>query len=213
MYIITKFYFKNEQFVFWLIGDTEWSIRKSVWIVGSSIIKRDFVYARGTFEGFNLDLRRRDCSLWWQGKGGMYWGGLIPRVKYLLRFNQPPDFLVIHCGGNSFGAVKLRELRCQIKDSLDQLMALLPSTKLIWSQILPRISWRYSQNSRALNRAAARINNYAAWICIQAGGGYIRDPELAWNETMVFCEDGVHLSDIGNELFLFRIQAYLFDFI
>jgi hypothetical protein len=55
-----------------LIGDTEWPIRNSVWIVGSSIIKRDFVYARGTFEGSNLDLRRRDCSLWWQGKGGMY---------------------------------------------------------------------------------------------------------------------------------------------
>jgi hypothetical protein len=71
MYIITKFYFKNEQFVFWLIGDTEWPIRKSVWIVGSSIIKRDFVYARGTLEGSNLDLRRRDCSLCWQGKGGM----------------------------------------------------------------------------------------------------------------------------------------------
>ena len=30
---------------------------------------------------------------------------------------------------------------------------------------------------------------------------------------MMFCEDGVHLSDIGNELFLFRMQAYLFDFI
>ena len=107
----------------------------------------------------------------------------------------------------------MRELRCQIKDSLGQLMDLLPSTKFIWSQILPRFSWRYSQNSRALNRAAARINNYAAWIYIQAGGGYIRDPELAWNEIMMFCEEGVHLSDIGNELFLFRMQAYLFDFI
>ena len=121
--------------------------------------------------------------------------------------------MVVHYGVNSNGAVKLRELRCQIKDSLGQLMALLPTTKLICSQILPRISWRYSQNSRALNRAAARINNYAAWICIQAGGGYIRDPELTWNEIMMFCEDGVHLSDIGNELFLFRMQAYLFDFI
>jgi hypothetical protein len=111
-----------------------------VWIVGSSIIKRAFVYARGTFEGSNLGLRRRDCSLWWQGKGGMAWGKLMPRVKYLLRFNQPPDFLVIHCGGNSIGAVKLRELRCQINDSVSQLMALLSSTKLIWSQILLRIS-------------------------------------------------------------------------
>jgi hypothetical protein len=45
---------------------------KSAWIVGSSNIKRDFAFARGTFEGSNLDLRRRDCSLWWQGKGGMY---------------------------------------------------------------------------------------------------------------------------------------------
>jgi hypothetical protein len=80
----------------------------------------------------------------------MAWGELIPRVKYLLRFNQPPDFLVIHCGGNSIGAVKWRELRCQIKDSLGQLMALLPSTKLIWSQILPRISWRYSQHGAEL---------------------------------------------------------------
>ena len=43
-------------------------------------------------------------------------GGLIPRVKYLLRFNQQPDFLVVHYGGNSNGAVKLRELRCQIKE-------------------------------------------------------------------------------------------------
>ena len=102
-----------------------------MWIVGSSIIKLAFFYARGTLEGSNLGLRRRDCSLWWQGKGGMAWGELIPRVKCLLRFNQPPDFLAIHCGGNSIGAVKLRELRCQIKDSLGQLMALLPSTKLI----------------------------------------------------------------------------------
>jgi hypothetical protein len=107
----------------------------------------------------------------------------------------------------------LRELRCQIKDSLGQLMALLTSTKFIWSQILPRFSWRYSQNSRALNRAAARINNYAACICIQVGGGVYKYPALAWNEPMMFCEDGVHLSDIGNELLLFRIQAYLFDFI
>jgi hypothetical protein len=58
-------------------------------------------------------------------------GELFPRVKYLLRFNQPPDFLAIHCGGNNNGAVKLRELRCQIKDSLGQLMAILPTAKLI----------------------------------------------------------------------------------
>jgi hypothetical protein len=53
---------------------------------------------------------------------------------------------------------------------------------------------------------------YGSIAVTQAGGGFIRDPELAWNETMMFCEDGVHLSDIGNELFLFRMQAYLFDF-
>jgi hypothetical protein len=45
--------------------------------------------------------------MWWQGKSGMTWGELIPRISHLLKFEQPPEILVIHCGANSIGHIKL----------------------------------------------------------------------------------------------------------
>ncbi|CAG2223357.1 unnamed protein product [Mytilus edulis] len=154
-------------------------------------------------------LRRKKCTIWWQGKGGMNWQELVPRIKYLLRFEQEPDFLIIHCGGNNIGSCKLHNFRRQIKSSLCKVSELLPKAKLIWSQILPRLVWRNGQNIKSLNRAAVRINNFAGWLCLKSGGGYIKYPEITWNEKGLFNMDGVHLSNMGNELFLYRIQSFL----
>lgn len=139
----------------------------------------------------------------------MTWDEFISRVTYLLNFEQPPDIMVLHCGGNSIGTIKLHEFRSKIRETLHKLMEMLPTTKLVWSQILPRFKWRFSQNTKAQNIAAERLNNFAAWICIQSGGGYLKYPEIGWNEPDLFCEDGVHLSVMGNELFLYRLQSYL----
>jgi hypothetical protein len=43
---------------------------------------------------------------------------------------------------------------------------LFPTTKIIWSQILPRSNWRYSENLKAMDRVRIRLNNAAA-----TGGG------------------------------------------
>lgn len=139
----------------------------------------------------------------------MNWQELVPRIKYLLRFEQEPDFLIIHCGGNNIGSCKLHNFRRQIKSSLCKVSELLPKAKLIWSQILPRLVWRNGQNIKSLNRAAVRINNFAGWLCLKSGGGYIKYPEITWNEKGLFNMDGVHLSNMGNELFLYRIQSFL----
>lgn len=80
---------------------------------------------------------------------------------------------------------------------------MLPYVQIIWLQILPRLSWRASKNTRALNRAAARINNFAGWLCLKSGGGYVKYPEIGCDEPGLFNKDGVHLSRIGNELFFF----------
>jgi len=86
-------------------------------------------------------------------------------------------------------------------------------TKIVWSQILPRSNWRYSENMKSLNHAAERINNFAAQICNQMGGAYIKYPELAWDQTDFFADDGVHLSDLGNDFFLYRLQMKLYALI
>ena len=63
----------------------------------------------------------------------------------------------------------------------------------------------------ALNFSARRLNNFAAWLCIQLGCAYVKYPELAWDEEGLFSRDGVHLSDMGNELFLYRLKNKLFE--
>ena len=35
-------------------------------------------------------------------------------------------------------------------------------------------SWRYRSNNMALHFAARRLNNFAAWLCIQLGGAYVK---------------------------------------
>lgn len=165
------------------IGSSE---ERTIWMVCSPIVKKAFIYSRSTYDGTQLGLNRHGYRVWWQGSGGMVWDKLVPRIKYLLSFEDSPSILVLHCGGNSIGKVPLLDLRNQIGSSLWEIQSLLPSTRLVWSQILPRSSWRYSSNNMALNFAARRLNNFAAWLCIQLGGAYVKYPELAWDEEGLF---------------------------
>lgn len=145
----------------------------------------------------------------------MRWDELVPRIEHLmgLRYEQTPDILVIHCGGNNLGYRKLHKLRRNIKTAVRKIQKMLPNCRIVWSQILPRQAWRSSKNTWALNAAAERINNYAGWLCVKLGGGFLRYPEIGWQEFGLFKADGVHLSSLGNDIFLYRIQSFLQDFV
>lgn len=140
---------------------------------------------------------------------------LIPKLQHLLaiKLEQRPDVLVIHVVGNNLGYKKLHKLRRRIKSTLKKVRNMLPNTRIVWSQILPRQIWRASKNTAALNRAADRINNFAGWLCVKSGGGFVKYPEIGWNEPGLFKKDGVHLSDLGNNLFLYRLQYFLQEFL
>jgi len=199
----------NVQFLA-LLGFND-KVQKQIWIVGSSIVKHAFTHARKSLEGVNLGLGRCNARVWWQGKGGMRWAQLVPRVQYLLNFESPPEVLVIHCGGNSLGYVPLHTLRRQIFDAILEIRCLLPKTKIVWSQILPRKTWLCSSDSKALNLAASRIDNFAAYLCGRLKGGYIKYPEICWDEDGMFAGDGVHLSELGNNVFIHNMQNAMFE--
>jgi len=181
---------------------------KSVWIVGSSIITHAFREARCTYDGTSLGIERNNYRVWWQGKGGLRWDGLVPRIEYLLSFEDPPDILVIHCGANSIGQINLFDFRLTIYYTLEYLRSILPNTKFVWSQMIPRLDWKYSYDCKAMNLSAARLNNYAASLVIRMGGFYIRYPEITWHSPELF-SDGVHLSSLGNNFFLYHLQRVL----
>ena len=57
--------------------------------------------------------------------------------------------------------------------------------------------------------AAGRLNHFAALLCLKLGRSYIKYPEISWDATGMFAKDGVHLSRLGNSIFLFNIQSTL----
>ncbi|CAC5390296.1 CRNS1 [Mytilus coruscus] len=135
---------------------------------------------------------------------------IIPKVKHLLTFEEL--VLVLHCGGNDIGQKVSCVLGHDILKVIDCLQVLLPQSKFVWSQILPRLKYRNEIVHRSLNRARVRLNSLAATYIIKHGGAYIRYPEISEDNPDLFL-DGVHLSDIGNDLFLYRLQQGLFDII
>ena len=145
----------------------------------------------------------------------MKWNEVGRKVQYLLNFEEAPDLLIIHCGGNDIGdpAGSNCELRHKMFKTIQFLRNLLPSTRIIWSQILPRLKWRDEICHEALEKARIRTNSFIATIIIQSGGAYIRYPEIVELNTGMFSDDNVHLSDIGNEIFLYRIQQAICAFV
>lgn len=159
----------------------------AVWCVGSSIIKHAFLAAMLRTGGINLGLERLGIKIWWQGYAGLKFTDLKKKVMYLTRLEEAPDFLVIHCGGNDLGDPDwpLAELIEHMSESITSLADLLPKTKLVWSQILPRKSYRYSSDLEAMERNRKRFNRATA-CQIQDLGGHILSTQILLGTSTSF---------------------------
>lgn len=184
-----------------------------MWILGSSIIKNAWIQALNRPGGANLALERCGINIWWQGYSGLKLGKLKSKVRTLSAIEEMPDILVLHCGGNDIGQTPIGDLRSFVKTQLRSIHKAFPSTKIVWSQILPRKQWRYSQNLKAMESCRKRLNSAAAAEAVRLNGGYIRYPDLVLSCDTLWSDDGVHLSSIGNEILLNTIQNALENFV
>lgn len=158
--------------------------------------------------GINLGLERLGIKIWWQGYAGLKFTDLKKKVMYLTRLEEAPDFLVIHCGGNDLGDPDwpLAELIEHMSESITSLADLLPKTKLVWSQILPRKSYRYSSDLEAMERNRKRFNRATACQIQDLDGVYNKYPDIIRNINIFLGNVNVHLNPLGNTKFLSDIQ-------
>ncbi|XP_062585195.1 uncharacterized protein LOC134246866 [Saccostrea cucullata] len=181
---------------------------QTIWLVGSSIIKHAFLEAVLRPGGTNLTLERKHISLWWQGYSGLQLSKTKQKIRTLGKVGPVPNFILMHCGGNDLGNVSIRKIRVVAKQLVLFLRNHFRNSRIIWSFILPRPQWRYSANLKAMENARKRVNSGIAAIVLQSGGAIIRHSDIK-PDPALFLQDGVHLSSLGNNIFLNSLQGGL----
>lgn len=180
----------------------------SVWCVGSSIVQRAFLAARQS-EGLNLGLK--NTTVWWQGYSGLSILSVKSKLETLSKVSVDPNFIILHCGGNDLGAVELKRFRLLVKQLFEFIHRQFPGVSIIWSEILPRQVWRFSENLQAMELSRKRMNSFAGNLAVKMGGMYIRHSELSKNSQLYIDEDGVHLNSVGNKIFLKQLKKGILE--
>ena len=139
-------------------------------MVGSSIIQRAGEHSKIRPTGTFLGLQQLGCQLVWVGMPGMRWENVVPLIHSLINYRGIPFAVIIHCGGNDIGLVPCGELLFHIKFTIAILSSMLPGTSLVWSSILPRMKWRYSENIRNMEITRKRVNRGVRSYLLKIGG-------------------------------------------
>ena len=111
--------------------------------------------------------------------------------------------LIIQLGSNDLGIVKGKELIELIRCDILHLWTLYPDLKLIWSEILQRRYWHNANNQVTIETSRKRVNLAIKNIFLNEiqKGCIIRHPNITVKEKSLFRYDGIHLSDVGNNIY------------
>lgn len=135
----------------------------------------------------------------------MKWDGF-----YNLMSQRPttvaPSAIIFHLGGNDLTVRKGKSLIQQILLDLGTIRERFPETRLIWSNIIPRVSWRAQCDPRPIDCARRGVNREVGRPMRKGLGTIIEHPQLRMEWPELYRLDGVHLSEVGLNLFLEDIQ-------
>ena len=141
------------------------------------------------------------------------------------RLEDTPDYVVIHIRGNDIGDIRVGHLHYLLVRfmswltlhyllvrSMSWLTQMMPQTGLLSSAILPRLTWKYSENNDRMEKCRRRLNSSMGLHMVRHGGYYIKYPEIKADRRFLKT-DGVHLTKIGNQVFLNILQGTIEQFV
>ncbi|XP_046337630.2 uncharacterized protein LOC124119225 [Haliotis rufescens] len=185
------------------------SFLTEIWLVGSSLIYWAHRRAVARPVGLDLGLQKYGLSLTWYGSRGMKWKSLLPFLQQKLRRSPPPAWLLLHFGGNDLGDVPTTVLLQMVSRDLTKIHHMMPFTQVIWSDVLQRVTWRGIPDGRVMERKRKRFNRFGRKGVLDLGGRVLEHNEINIADRGLFRQDGVHLSDIGNDIFVDSLQEGL----
>jgi hypothetical protein len=136
-------------------------------------------YCVYSFTGQNLGLQVLGYSVLWAGISGMRWDKLVPIVHSMTNCFGIPKMVLIHCGGNDIGIDPCGKLLFHLKFAVYVISKMLPGSMIVYSNILPRRTWRYSYNTDAMERTRKRLNRGLRTYLLQNNSYAIAHPDFA----------------------------------
>ncbi|XP_071173895.1 uncharacterized protein [Mytilus edulis] len=186
---------------------------RDIWIIGSSIIKRASDHTENRPTGTNLGFDKKGYNIIWLGLSGMKWFNVDRTIDATFSWRGVPSILIIHCGGNDLVNCCNGELLFHMRSTFHYLKCTMPNTLIIWSFILPRLSWRGALNNDKIEKSRRRINRGVRSYISKIGCKTIKHLDFEDKHQALFAADGVHLSFLGNDIFINTIQTAIDLFI
>ncbi|XP_066441042.1 uncharacterized protein [Eleutherodactylus coqui] len=177
-----------------------------VWIMGHSYVFWGGERAKVRPNGRQLRLSKDAAVLRWIGVRGMAWSRVLQDVQRLVSLDRTPDILVLHVGGNDLGRRPFRELGRDIRYDMLRLLQMYRSLILVWSEMVPRKVWRNVRSVRGIDKARIKVNREVSRFVVRNGGVAVRHIDLEKGAGNYWRGDGVHLNEIGTDLWLEGIQ-------
>lgn len=178
--------------------------RPEVWLVGHSYVywaeKRAAVRPGGTQLGF------MQANVQWMGVRGLRWIELLSVVQTVARRAKGPTVLVVHAAGNDLCSVRIAELIAIIKADFDRFPSYFRELLMIWSEIVPRAKWIGARKHSAIENARRVVNMRVSKHVRRRGGVVYRHHLLEGDNRSLLRSDGIHLNEIGMDIFLSGIQ-------
>ncbi|CDQ80373.1 unnamed protein product [Oncorhynchus mykiss] len=183
---------------------------RNVWICGHSLVYWAEMRAKSPEIGMQLGMDPSSVRVWWKGTQGMTWAQLLPQLDQLKIKWPKPDVVILHLGGNDLGTQSPEALMSSVKKDLTSVRSIFPQCRLVWSDILPRMSWRQTEDSEAVDNFRAVINRRVHAIIAELGGTALTHENITCcSDAGLYRPDGVHLSGKGIDTFNLNLQDFL----
>lgn len=181
-----------------------------IWFVGDSYIH--WAEQRALQRGISriLGVRGVNQNIVWSGHRGMRWDELNRDIQFLAMHNPVPRILIIHLGSNDLGDVRCSVMRRSLRSDILALHDMFPHTRICVSAMLPRIIWSRSPIPVAkIERKRRLLNRFLRRLVTFIGGRYVAHEDITSDTPGLYFRDGVHLSDVGSDLFLLSFKTLL----
>ncbi len=137
-----------------------------------------------------------------RARRGLHLNDLPDLVERYIEQHGIPDSVIVCVGANDMGKT-VYKIRCLVKQVIGKLQQQMPSTQIVWSDILHRPYYESVKSQGAAARKRQHMNNRGHHYCQH----YISHPNILKTAPVFF--DTVHLNNTGMEVLLGDILRYL----